>query len=189
MRKFICLAIFALWASAASAQTLTLDTTVTPSGAGTKVTSGGVLVEERIPSAAGESVYRLLRMPNADGTSGQPLKTDGSGNLSFGGIAFSVLTGTPTTRAGYGITDAQATILTGTTGSIGGGALTASCASGTATIANSTTSMVAVASPNADISAAAYSVTARVSVNGTVTVLLCGTGTPTAGTYNVRVIP
>jgi hypothetical protein len=80
--------------------------------------------------------------------------------------------------------------LTGTTGSIGGGALIAgACTSGTVAVTNSTTSMAVGISPNTypgdGVLWYGY-----VSANGTVTVKVCGVVavTPTASTYNVRVI-
>jgi hypothetical protein len=81
-------------------------------------------------------------------------------------------------------------ILSGTTGSIGGGLLTAgSCASGTATITGATTSMTAIADPNTypgDGNVWSADVTSA----NTVTVRVCAIValTPIASTYNVRVI-
>jgi len=79
---------------------------------------------------------------------------------------------------------------TGTTGSIGGGALLAgTCATGAASVANTTTTMVVDVSPNTypgdGIIFMGY-----VSANGTVTVKVCAilALTPTASTYNVRII-
>jgi hypothetical protein len=80
--------------------------------------------------------------------------------------------------------------LSGTTGAIGGGVLTASCATGTVGVAAALTTQVATASPTADITTGgtvAFSISARVSTAGTVTVYVCGTGTPTSTTYLVRV--
>ncbi|MGA9465109.1 MAG: hypothetical protein WBV28_20125 [Terracidiphilus sp.] len=89
-------------------------------------------------------------------------------------------------------TDVIYASLAGTTGSIGGSSLGAgACTSGTATIANSTSSMVAVASP---MTYPGDSLTWRayVSAAGTVTVKVCNetatAATPTASTYKVRVI-
>ena len=63
----------------------------------------------------------ILDLGITDGTNGQALKTDGSGNLSFGDVATSTawadVTGKPTTISGFGITDAfdgATTSLTGT---------------------------------------------------------------------------
>jgi len=80
--------------------------------------------------------------------------------------------------------------LTGTTGSIGGGALLAgACASGTVAIAGSTTGQNAQASP-VTYPGDGFDWSAYVSAPGTVTVKVCGfiAGTPVASNYNVRVI-
>jgi hypothetical protein len=82
------------------------------------------------------------------------------------------------------------TALSGVSSAIGGGALVAACASGTVAVTGALTSQVATASPVADITGGgttAFSVWAWVSTAGTVTVNVCGTGTPTSTTYNVRV--
>lgn len=54
----------------------------------------------------------------SDGTNGQALKTDGSGNFSFGdvtsSVAFADITSKPTTLSGYGITDAVRRLSTAT---------------------------------------------------------------------------
>ena len=83
-------------------------------------------------------------------------------------------------------------LFAGTTGSIGGSALTAgTCASGTATVTGATTAMAATASP-VTYPGDAFGWRAYVSAAGTVTVKVCTNlaagGTPTASTYNVRVI-
>jgi hypothetical protein len=85
---------------------------------------------------------------------------------------------------------AMPAVFTGTTGSIGGGALLAgTCASGTVAVTNSLTGNAVLVSPNTypgdGIIWYGY-----VSVNGTVTVKVCSilALTPTAGTYNVKVI-
>ncbi len=85
------------------------------------------------------------------------------------------------------------TPLTGTTGSIGGSALTAgTCTSGTATVTGATTSMAVIATP-ATYPGDGADWLPYVSAAGTVTVKVCnsttGSLTPTASTYNVRVIP
>lgn len=84
----------------------------------------------------------------------------------------------------------QPATVSAVTASIGGGALlAAACASGTVAVANATTSMAVVVSPNTypgdGISFYGY-----VSSAGTVTVKVCALAalTPTASTYNVRVI-
>jgi hypothetical protein len=82
--------------------------------------------------------------------------------------------------------------LSGTTGSIGGSSLAAgACASGTVAVTGATTSMAVVASPAGGTSAGAgFLWRGYVSSSGTVTVQVCAVtaGTPTAATYNVRVI-
>lgn len=81
--------------------------------------------------------------------------------------------------------------LTGTSGSLGGGALAAgACASGTVSITGSTTAMSVVATPVTYPGDAIYW-KAYVSAAGTVTVKVCAAiaATPTSSTYNVRVIP
>jgi len=78
----------------------------------------------------------------------------------------------------------------GTTGSIGGGLLTAgTCASGTASVAGATTSMGVVATP-VTYPGDGSTWLAYVSSAGTVTVKVCAliAVTPTASAYNVRVI-
>lgn len=80
--------------------------------------------------------------------------------------------------------------LAGTSSSIGGSPLLAgACAAGTATVTGATTSMVALASPNTYPGDGAYWLAAVTSSN-TVTVSVCGAIalTPTASTYNVRVL-
>lgn len=80
--------------------------------------------------------------------------------------------------------------LTGTTTSIGGSALAAgACASGTVSITNSTTAMAVAVSPVTN-PGTGFTWQGYVSAAGTVTVEVCAisAGTPTASTYNVRVI-
>ena len=80
--------------------------------------------------------------------------------------------------------------LTGLTGSIGGGALTASCTSGTATVNGAVAGMPVLwsTSDGTDLGAA-FTVKAAVSSANTVTVTVCApvSGTPAAKTYVVRV--
>ncbi|HEY2351085.1 MAG TPA: hypothetical protein VGH83_01160 [Candidatus Acidoferrum sp.] len=90
-----------------------------------------------------------------------------------------------------GVSIASITPLVGTTGSIGGSALTAGqCTSGTVAVASSTTAMAVVATP-VTYPGDAIGWRGYVSAAGTVTVKICATiaGTPTASNYNVRVIP
>lgn len=81
-------------------------------------------------------------------------------------------------------------VLSGTTGSIGGGLLTAgSCTSGTVAIVGATTSMGVAATP-VTYPGDGSTWDAYVSAPGTVTVKVCAVIalTPTASTYNVRVL-
>ncbi len=80
--------------------------------------------------------------------------------------------------------------LAGTTGSIGGSSLAlGACTSGTVSITGATTSMAVVASPTT-YPGDGMVWRPYVSAAGTVTVKVCAAvaGTPTASTYNVRVI-
>lgn len=100
-----------------------------------------------------------------------PVYTDSSKNL------------TSTAPAGYAAT------LSGTTSSVGGGALIAgACTSGTVTITGAASGMVAVATPGTYPGDGIYWL-AYVSSSNTITVKVCGAvaATPTASTYNVRV--
>ena len=95
------------------------------------------------------------------------------------------------TMGGYAIATANQLPLTGTTGSIGGSALTAGqCTSGAVNVTGATTSMGVVATPATYPGDGMHWLT-YVSSSGVVTVKVCAvvSGTPTASTYNVRVIP
>lgn len=99
-------------------------------------------------------------------------------------------------RGATGATGSQGTpgtsgILTGTTGSIGGGLLSAAaCTSGTATVTGATVGMVATADP-ATYPGDGAQWQAYVSSANTVTVKVCVLLllTPVATTYAVRVVP
>jgi hypothetical protein len=84
-------------------------------------------------------------------------------------------------------------ILSGTTGSIGGAALLAgACSTGTVSVTGAVPGMLAVAAPSdgTNIPALGVSIAAVVTSSGIVTVSVCAllALTPTAKTYNVRVI-
>ena len=97
----------------------------------------------------------------------------------------------------FKVPDAQigsAPYYSGTTGSIGGGALlVGQCATGTASVANASTGQPVSASPSdgTNIMGTGVDVMATVTANGTVTVNVCAiiAVTPAAKTYNVRVFP
>ena len=69
---------------------------------------GGQYVALRSPATVSSSF--TLNLPTADGSSGQFLKTDGSGNLSFGSISQSITLGTTSISTGT-----QATTVSGLT--------------------------------------------------------------------------
>ena len=48
--------------------------------------SGGNVVSLNSPTSAPTSADVAFKLPNADGSAGQFMKTDGSGNLSFGAV-------------------------------------------------------------------------------------------------------
>ncbi|MCU1343648.1 MAG: hypothetical protein JWN92_3071 [Candidatus Acidoferrum typicum] len=79
--------------------------------------------------------------------------------------------------------------LSGTTSTIIGTALTATCDSGTVAIAGAVAGMpVHVSTTDGTDLGGAFNVRASVTTNGTVTIYVCGTGTPPTKAYNVRVI-
>ncbi len=105
-------------------------------------------------------------------------------------------TGSPTTPIACTVAQTNTLLglsqtLTGTTGSIGGGVLTAgSCTSGTVAVTGATTAMGVIATP-VTYPGDGSTWLAYVSAGGTVTVKVCAlvAVTPGASTYNVRVIP
>ena len=131
-------------------------------------------------SLGGVSIRRGLQFLNG-----------GSSPLTFGG-SFS------TTRT-QNFQDQSGTIaltsqlpLSGTTSSIGGSALAAgACTTGTASVTGISTAMAVAASPVAD-PGSGFTWNALVSSTTTVTVRVCNisgaSATPTAETYNVRVV-
>lgn len=77
-------------------------------------------------------------------------------------------------------------LLTGTTGTITGTALTASCDSGTATVTGATVGhTVGVSTTDGTDIGGAFNIRASVTASNTVTVYVCGTGTPGSKAYNV----
>lgn len=77
----------------------------------------------------------------------------------------------------------------GTTGAITGTALTATCDSGTATVAGATVGRpVTVSATDGVDVGGAFDLRASVTSTNTVTVYICGTGTPASKAYNVRVM-
>lgn len=135
----------------------------------------------------GSGTNTLSTLPGNTTSTKKFLTQTGTGSVSaapaWGTISYSDVSGTP------------AAILTGTTGSIGGSALAAgACAAGTATVTGATTAMAVSTSPSADPDSTlttGVAMYAFVSASNTVTVRVCAivAVTPTATTYNVRVIP
>ena len=79
-------------------------------------------------------------------------------------------------------------VLSGTTGTITGTSLSATCDSGTATVTNAVVGHpVAVSSTTGADVGGAFNLRASVTSAGTVTVYVCGTGTPASLAYNVTV--
>jgi hypothetical protein len=79
-------------------------------------------------------------------------------------------------------------VLTGTTGTITGTSLSASCDSGAATVTGATVGHpVAVSSTTGVDVGGAFNLRASVTATNTVTVYICGTGTPSSLAYNVTV--
>lgn len=118
-----------------------------------------------------------------------PITCDTAGNLTiptgtFLPLAGGALTGPVTTTS----TINTLQLLTGTTGTITGTSLTATCDSGTVAITGAVVGHpVAVSSTTgADVGGAFY-LRASVTSTGTVTVYVCGTGTPASLAYNVVV--
>jgi hypothetical protein len=133
-------------------------------------------------ASAGANIWYATALPstwtNNPGTSGTITGVTAGTGLSGGGTS--------------GAVTLALAAPSGTTASIGGGALTASCATGTVTLTGVLSTQGLIATPAADITgggSTAFSVIAWKSGTNTVTVSVCGTGTPTATTYNVRIIP
>jgi hypothetical protein len=77
----------------------------------------------------------------------------------------------------------------GTTGTITGTALTASCDTGTVSVAGAAAgSPVQVSTTDGTDLGGAFNLRASVTSTGTVTVYVCGTGTPASKAYNVKVL-
>ncbi len=122
---------------------------------------------------------------------GHPFAFGGSGDNYFATLDHTALTANQT----YTFPNTSGTLalaLVGTTGAIGGSSLAAgACTTGTASVSGATTAMAVAVSPAAD-PGSGFTWEGWVSAAGTVTVRVCNvsgaSATPTAGTYNVRVV-
>lgn len=98
-----------------------------------------------------------------------------------------------TCKASVWVLGATSGVMSGTTGSIGGGALLlGACASGTATVTGATPGQVVIANTSdGSFIGGSFQEQANVSSSNTVTVNVCAVvaGTPSSKQYNVRVIP
>lgn len=161
------------------------------------VGSGGILYSGsssgtltiKAPAAAGSNTLTLPAGTtdlSATGGTSQVLKQTGAGAA----ITVAQLACADLSNAGTGCSAAVSSVLTGTTGSIGGALLAAgACSSGTVAVTNSTTAMAVSVTPVTYPGDGNYWM-GYVSTNGTVTVKICAAvaGTPGASTYNVRVL-
>jgi hypothetical protein len=176
-----------------TAGTLTsLDIHYHNNGSGSLLIGNGIRIES--PNGVMTNAVSLEIEDVSNATNNWAIQT-GLGLVEFGG---SVILDTATASLPV-CTDAskilvttgcQAPILTGTTGSIGGGLLTiGTCTSGTVSVTGATTGMNASASPVTYPGDGNYWL-AYVSAADTVTVKVCAvaTLTPSASVYNVRVI-
>ncbi len=103
------------------------------------------------------------------------------------GIGIPVIPGTATLWQGNS-TGGPELVLVGTTGTITGTSLSATCDSGTVTVTGATVGHpVAVSSTTGADVGGAFNVRASVTATNTVTVYVCGTGTPSSLAYNVTV--
>lgn len=150
---------------------------------GTSIAVGGVYNASAQPTNATNG---FLEIPWSNGTptgtpstitAGFPIQVDKSDNwfyfYSGGNSAWNALKPT----------------LTGTTNIITGTSLSSSCDSGTVSVSGAVVgSPVSVASTTGADVGGAFNLRASVTSSGTVTVYVCGTGTPSSLAYNVRVL-
>jgi len=152
--------------------------------------SSGANVLWNLPSSAAPGANYVMTVDGSNDLqwSGAPMSLAGAFTTS--GAYALTLTTTGSTNVTLPTTGTLAAVLSGTSGSIGGTALSNSCSTDTVTISGVSSSMAVAVSPAGDITTGgtvAFSVFG-VPGSGSVTVYVCGTGTPTTTTYNVRVI-
>jgi hypothetical protein len=151
---------------------------------GEGTTSGGEARLACVPFP--QAIYVVTGLGSPSGA--MPATDTSQGSITYNGSAPSTTVNGQTCSLGGTCTVPLP--LSGTTGSIGGSALVAgACTSGTVAVAGSTTAMAVPTSP-AIYPGDGMFWHAYVSTAGTVTVKVCASiaGTPTASTYNVRVI-
>ena len=152
--------------------------------------SGGCLT-----TTAAASTYAPIASPTFTGTVTIP---SGASISGFAPLASPALSGTPTAPTASASTNTtqvattafvRSQILMGTTSTITGTSLSATCDSGTVSVTNAVVgSPVAVSSTTGADVGGAFNVRGSVTSSGTVTVYVCGTGTPSSLAYNVAVI-
>ena len=149
-------------------------------GVGWEVDVNGKLVG--VGSSASHSAFFPTGTLDTPAASNAGLSSDSSGNLesSDNGGAFARV---------CNATNDQCFLL-GATGTITGTALTATCDSGTATVTGAVVGKPVMVSSTtgADIGGA-FNIRGSVTSSNTVTVYVCGTGTPSSLAYNVAVVP
>jgi hypothetical protein len=172
---------------------------------GNILNGNGTVIPSGVTGYHGANTATKVQLSDNTGTSGNLTKWDVNGNVTNGpaiaGAGAAVPTGpsTSTTNDVVCYADTSGTLkdcskalpLSGTTGSIGGSALTAGqCASGTATINGATAGMLGSAAATDGTYQSGYIVQTLGTASNTATVYVCAivAGTPTAKTYNVRLI-
>ena len=155
----------------------------------------------KLGDAAGSDFFTVQNStPANEFEVGSTGKMSTAGDIYFEGLLYGTnyfrLTGTPSGQVSLTMPATTGTLaetsqlpLTGTTGTITGTALTATCDSGTASVTGAVVGAPVVVSSTtgADVGGA-FNVRGSVTATGTVTVYVCGTGTPASLAYNVRVI-
>lgn len=154
------------------------------------VTNGGIGVGTLTGLALGNGTSAFSAYGGTSCTNQFPRSLNASGVATCSSVSLTADVSGVLPVANGGTGSSTAIILSGTTGSIGGGALLAGqCSSGTVTITGATTSMVALADPNTYPGDGTIW-DGQVTSANTVTVKVCAIValSPNASTYNVRVL-
>ena len=142
-------------------------------------TSGAITLQ---PQAA-SGTYNW-NWPTTAGTAGQVLTSQGGGSTAMTWTINSTTVNGQTCALGSTCTINP--FLTGTTGTITGTALTATCDSGTASVTGATVGHpVLVSTTDGTDIGGAFNIRGSVTSSNTITVYVCGTGTPPSKAYNV----